>query len=139
MFIYLISKKKFTWRIYVLYFRYRIIFNLWLRLKTVSWVHIYENSDLHTPYFNWNDKRKLNTNDVSNDWNDHNRFVFVHKYNSFLIFIIIDEVFYFLIHEQFDYTNHQAFFLFHFDYLINEYTFLNQKLLHYMRLLIKFL
>lgn len=107
-----------------MYFRYRIIFNLWLRLRVVSWVHIYENSDPHTPYFNWNDKRKLNTNDVSNDWNDHNRFIFVRKYTSFLIFVIIDEVFYFAVHESFDYANHQAFFLFHLDYLINEYIFL---------------
>jgi hypothetical protein len=30
---------------------------------------------LQAPYLNWNgEKRKLNANDVDNDWNEHNRF-----------------------------------------------------------------
>ena len=36
------------------------------------------------PYLNWNgDKRYLNANDVSNDWNAHNRSLFVRNFISF--------------------------------------------------------
>jgi hypothetical protein len=39
---------------------------------------------LRTPNLNWNDsKRNLNANDVGNDWNAHNRFLFVRNSISF--------------------------------------------------------
>lgn len=42
------------------------------------------DGDLHAPYLIWDgDKRKLNANDVSNEWNEHNRFVFVRNLISF--------------------------------------------------------
>jgi hypothetical protein len=36
------------------------------------------------PYLNWNgDKRNLNANHADDDWNEHNRFLFVRNYISF--------------------------------------------------------
>lgn len=42
--------------------------------------------DPQVPYLYWNgDKRKLSANDDTNDWNDHNRFVFVRMLCSFSV------------------------------------------------------
>lgn len=84
--VYSVSKKKSTWRIYVGH--YDVDLNTIHGCDCVWWnACIYTkslNGDSQSPYLNWNgDKRKLNANDVSNDWNEHNRFVFVRNLISF--------------------------------------------------------
>ena len=74
------SKKKSTWRIYVGY-SYTDL-NSAHDCDCVWWTACIDAKRLdgnsQVPYLNWNgDKRNLNANDVRNDWNDRNRFVFV--------------------------------------------------------------
>ena len=63
--------------------RCRLKYNAWLRLCVVDCMHVYETDwtdELQVPYLNWNgDKRKLNANRCDNEWNEHNRFLFVRK------------------------------------------------------------
>ena len=80
--VYSVSKKKSTWRIYIGH--YDADLNTIHGRDCVWWgACIYAKSldgNSQVPYLNWNgDKRNLNANDVSNDWNEHNRFVFVRK------------------------------------------------------------
>ena len=84
--VYSVSKKKSTWRIYIGH--YDADLNTIHGCDCVWWeARIYAKSldgNSQAPYLNWNgDKRNLNANDVSNDWNEHNRFVFVRNLISF--------------------------------------------------------
>ncbi len=84
--VYSVPKKKSTWRIYVghcdvdlntIYGRGCVWWNACIYTKSLD-------GDSQAPYLNWNgNNRKLNANDVSNDWNEHNRFVFVRNLISF--------------------------------------------------------
>ncbi len=71
--VYGVSKKKSTWRIYIGH--YDADLNTIHGCDYVWWeARIYAKSldgNSQSPYLNWNgDKRNLNANDVSNDWND---------------------------------------------------------------------
>lgn len=81
-------KKKFTWRIYVGYCDTDL--NTAHGCDCVRWnTCVYAKSlegKLQYPYFNWNgEKRNLNAKWADNDWDEHNRFLFVRNSISFLV------------------------------------------------------
>lgn len=56
------------------------------------------DGELQVPYLNWNgDKRKLNANRCDNEWNEHNRFLFVRNLSSFSFTKVIVKEFSFVI------------------------------------------